>query len=54
MELHPVTLLIGGIGALTLILLTSTGLSCTVYLIDPDNYEYLKILYEIAKLKRIC
>lgn len=54
MELHPVTLLIGGIGAFALVLLTATGLSCTVYLMDPDNHEYLKFLYQLAKLKRIC
>lgn len=54
MELHPVTLFIGAVGTLALILLTATGLSCTVYLMDPDNHQYLKFLYQLAKLKRIC
>lgn len=54
MELHPVTISIGILGALSLVLLTATGLSCTVYLMDPENHQYLKFLYQLAKLKKIC
>ena len=54
MELHPATLFIGGIGLIALVLLTATGLSCTVYVMDTDNHPYLKFLYQLAKLKRIC
>ena len=54
MEFHPVTFVLGIIGATALIVLTTTGLACTVYVLDPDIYPHLKFLYQLAKLKRIC
>ena len=54
MELHPVTLFLGVLGCIALVMLTATGLACSVYVLDPDNYPHLKFLYQLAKLKRIC
>ena len=54
MDSHPVTWIIGGIGLVVLILLTVTGLSCSVYILEPNEYDYLKLLYELAKVKKIC
>lgn len=54
MEFHPVTFVLGIIGAIALLILTITGLACTVYVLDPDSYLNLKFLYQLAKLKRVC
>ena len=54
MQHHPVTLVLGGVGVFLLLLLTVTGLSCSVYILEPDTHQHLKFLYELAKLKKIC
>lgn len=54
MYLHPITLIIGAIGTIILLLLTAAGLSCSIYILQPTEYEFLKHFYDLAKIKRIC
>jgi len=51
---HPVTILIGVIGAVILVLITTIGLMCTAYQADPNEHKQLRMYQDWGKAVKIC